>query len=111
MRAELDGELAPTLALERMQLKLDTSEYGMYFADEVYEHGTYSVSCDGDGAQLIFTATDGEHRGRRVPALFQISVNGHLLRVCYGLDGTLPVGFSTAPGSQRYLVTYRRARL
>jgi hypothetical protein len=33
---------------------------------------------------------------------------GNRLRICYGLDGTLPGGFKTTPDSQLYLATYRR---
>ena len=104
VRAELDGELAPELALTRMELLLDASAgYAIRFGGETHDSGTF-VSSE---TTLTFTATAGHHPGRIVPALYQLA--GNRLRICFGLAGILPDAFTTAANSGRYLVTYRRA--
>ncbi|MCX6934148.1 MAG: TIGR03067 domain-containing protein, partial [Verrucomicrobia bacterium] len=55
---------------------------------------------------LTLRGTEGPNAGRSIPAIYQ--VRGDLLRICYGLDGTAPTAFVSPPGSQLYLVTYRR---
>jgi len=103
VRAELDGELAPELALTRMELVLqDEARYAMRFAGETHDAGTF-VS---DEATLTFTANAGHHIGRVVPAIYQLA--GNRLRICYGLNGLFPEAFTTTANSGRYLVTYRR---
>lgn len=102
VRAELDGESAPELALESMLLVLAANAYIVSFAGEIHDSGTFAHSFP----TLTLTARHGPHAGRVVPALYQLA--GNRLRICYGIDGTLPDAFATAANSRRYLVTYRR---
>jgi uncharacterized protein (TIGR03067 family) len=102
IRAELDGQPAPALALERMEFVLSESGYSVSFGGEVYDRGSFTHT----ETTLNMTATQGPHDGRVISAIYQLV--GDRLRVCYALDGTAPDAFKTAPGSQRYLVTYRR---
>lgn len=102
LRAELDGEAAPSLALERMELVLGAGSYAVSFAGEVRDRGALAH----DDATLTLLASHGGHAGRVIPAIYQLA--GDRLRICYALDGGTPSAFATAPGSQRYLVTYRR---
>lgn len=102
VRAELDGQHAPALALERMVFILSTEGYEVSFAGEAYDSGTFVHT----GTTLAMTARHGPHAGRLISAIYQLA--GDRLRICYGLDGTAPSEFKTAPGSHRYLVTYRR---
>ncbi|MET0262114.1 MAG: TIGR03067 domain-containing protein [Rariglobus sp.] len=102
VRAELDGDLAPALALERMQLVLAADAYTVSFAGAVHDSGSFIHTTD----TLTLTAKKGEHAGRVVPAIYQLA--GNRLRICYALDGVAPTEFATSPHSQRYLVTYRR---
>ncbi len=102
IRAELDGQPAPALALERMKFILSDEGYTVSFGGEVYDSGGFTHT----ETTLSMTAHRGPHDGRVVSAIYQLV--GDRLRVCYGLDGTAPHEFKTAPDSQRYLVTYRR---
>ncbi len=102
VRAELDGESAPALALESMALVLTANAYTVSFAGEIHDSGTFAHAL----STLTLTARHGPHAGRVIPALYQLV--GDRLRICYGIDGTLPEAFATAANSQRYLVTYRR---
>jgi uncharacterized protein (TIGR03067 family) len=102
VRAELDGQEAPALALERMEFTLSPEGYEVRFAGEVHDRGTFTHT----ETSLSMTARQGRHDGRVIAAIYQLA--GDRLRVCYGLDGTAPDAFKTAVNSGRYLVTYRR---
>ena len=102
VRAELDGQEAPAIALERMELALSETTYTVRFAGEVHDRGVWSVT----ETTLTLTCQHGANDGRQIPAIYQQV--GDRLRVCYGLDGNVPTDFKTRSNSQRYLVTYRR---
>ncbi len=102
VRAELDGEAAPALALERMELVLDNDTYAVSFAGTVHDAGEFTHT----PSTLTLTARIEPHTGRVIPAIYQLV--GDRLRICYGIDGTVPVAFATTRNSARYLVTYRR---
>lgn len=102
IRAELDGETAPDMALQEMELRLTAVGYAVHFGGQLYDGGTF-ISTE---TTLRLTAVEGPHAGRVIPAIYQLV--GDRLRICYGLDGAAPTEFKTAPGSARYLVTYRR---
>ncbi|MDF3056828.1 MAG: hypothetical protein K0R17_1043 [Rariglobus sp.] len=102
IRAELDGEAAPALALERMELILQSDAYSVSFAGMVHDRGTFIQTA----SALVLTAHHGPNTGRVIPAIYQLA--GDRLRICYGMDGTAPTAFQTSTGSRRYLVTYRR---
>lgn len=102
IRAELDGQTAPDMALARMEFRLAATGYEVRFGGELYDGGTFAST----DSTLVMTANHGPHAGRIITAIYQLA--GDRLRVCYGLDGTAPSEFKTSPGSARYLVTYRR---
>ncbi|CAM2833950.1 TIGR03067 domain-containing protein [Rariglobus hedericola] len=102
VRAELDGEHAPELALERMELHLAVTTYAVHFAGEVHDRGDVVYT----ETTITLNGKHGEQAGRVIPAIYQLA--GDRLRICYGLDGTTPAEFKTQTGSARYLVTYRR---
>lgn len=102
VRAELDGEAAPELALERMELLFEPDAYAVSFAGAVHDRGSYVHTA----TTLILTAQQGSNAGRVIPAIYQLV--GDRLRICYGIDGIAPTAFATHEGSRRYLVTYRR---
>jgi uncharacterized protein (TIGR03067 family) len=100
--AELDGEEAPRMALEKMELQLSGGKYTVLFGGEAYDHGTCEVSADG----LTLCGIRGPNAGRTIPSIFKFS--GDVLSICYGLSGKRPVKFATGSGQQIYLVNYQR---
>ncbi|HVZ65708.1 MAG TPA: TIGR03067 domain-containing protein [Lacunisphaera sp.] len=102
IKAELAGENAPEMLALRVELELTDSTYTVRFAGQVADQGTYVL----DGPTLTLTGTRGPNEGRVIPCILQLA--GDRLRVCYGLDGTAPITFTTTPGVQHYLATYRR---
>lgn len=102
IKAELAGENAPDMLALRVVLELTAVTYAVSFAGQVADRGTYVL----EGETLTLTGTEGPNQGRIIPCILQH--RGDLLRVCYGLDGETPKDFTTKPGTQHYLATYRR---
>ncbi|HVT73548.1 MAG TPA: TIGR03067 domain-containing protein [Lacunisphaera sp.] len=102
IKAELAGEDAPEMLSLRVELELTDSNYTVRFAGQVADQGTYVLQ----GPALTLTGTRGPNAGRVIPCILQLA--GDRLRVCYGLDGTVPTSFTTTAGVQHYLATYRR---
>ena len=101
--AEMDGEEAPKMMLEKMELELTGGEYAVRFGGVTADQGTYTVDAEG---HLTLAGMIGPNAGRSIPGIFKFA--GDTLSICYGLSGTRPKKFSTATGQQLYLVNYRR---
>jgi uncharacterized protein (TIGR03067 family) len=102
IKAELAGEDAPDMLALRVELELTAVTYAVSFAGQVADRGTYVL----DGPTLTLTGTGGPNEGRVIPCILQLV--GDRLRICYGMDGAMPAGFTTKAGVQHYLATYRR---
>ena len=108
VRAELEGEAAPELVTQKTVLQLDATTYSVVFDGQITDRGTYELGAMADGRTITLKGDSGPNAGRVVHGIYQLV--GDRLRVCYGLEGTAPTAYVTAPGSRRYLATYRRAR-
>jgi uncharacterized protein (TIGR03067 family) len=100
--AEMDGEEAPKMLLDKMEIELTGGEYAVRFGGITADQGTYQVDADG----LTLFGMTGPNAGRTIPCLYRFS--GSILSVCYGLSGTRPDNFKTAKDQQRYLAKYQR---
>ena len=100
--AEFDGEEAPKMMLDKMELELTAGEYAVRFGGVTADQGTYVVDDDG----ITLHGMVGPNAGRIIPCLCKFVAAD--LSICYGLGGARPGKFSTASGTQRYLVNYRR---
>ena len=105
-KAEMDGAPAPDMVIERTSLTFQGEKYHVDFAGETADAGLCKVVTIAGKDTLLFESTRGPYDGRRLPAIYQHQ--GNRMRICFGLDGKLPSEFTTAPDSQRYLVSYRR---
>lgn len=108
VRAELAGEPAHPLLVDNTTVELTLDRYIVRYDGEIADRGRYTFSfTSGDPHHpLTLRGTKGPNADRTIPAIFQRK--GELLRICYGLDGSTPAAFASPPGSQLYLVTYRR---
>lgn len=106
IRAELSGEAAPPMVLERMTLTLRSGRYAVHFGGEISDRGSFTPASSEPHATLTLTGEHGANAGRTIPAIFQLV--GDRLRICFGLDGKLPTAFATDTTARLYLVTYRR---
>ena len=100
--AEHDGEAAPKIVLDRMEIELAGGKYTVRFGGVAADEGTYAVDAEG----LTLLGVSGPNAGRTIPCLFKFI--GGILSICYGLGGTRPPAFATGKGQQLYLANYRR---
>jgi len=105
-KAELSGDPAPQMALEKMRLVLGVASYAVHFGGETTDQGSYTLGLVEDFRTMTLVSLRGTNAGRTIPAIFQL--NGDRLRICYGLEGTLPTSFGSTAGTCYYLVSYRR---
>lgn len=105
IRAELDGETAPELVAAKTVLELAAGTYQVRFDDTPTDRGTFELGTTTNLKTLLLRGLTGVNAGRTIPCIYQR--RGDLLRVCFGLAGVAPADFTTAPGQQRYLGTYR----
>ena len=101
--AELGGEEAPKMALDKMEIELTAGHYAVRFAGLTADHGTYTIDADG---HLSLHGVTGPNAGRSIPGLYKFA--GDTLSICYGLGGARPKKFATGQDQQLYLVNYRR---
>lgn len=101
--AELDGEEAPKLMLDKMEIELTGGEYAVRFGGVTADQGTYAIDADG---HLTLAGMIGPNAGRTIPSIFKFA--GDTLSICYGLGGARPQKFATQGGEQLYLVNYQR---
>ena len=103
IRAVHDGVEAPELVVENIEVELGSGKYCVRFGGTVSDRGHFKLSAEG---VLELHGIEGPNKGKTIPAVYQH--RGDRLRVCYGLDGLLPKDFTSAVGSSRYLVFYKR---
>ena len=103
--AEFNGEEAPAEVLQQTELVLTATTYAVRFGGEISDRGALLIETDVPH-HLTLHGTAGPNAGRAIPCLFKFIDD--TLMICYGLGGTRPSNFRTAPGAQLYLVTYRR---
>ena len=106
VRAEHDGEQAPELVAQRTVLEINRETYLVRFDGTIVDEGRVEMNRTGPLQTLLLLSTSGSNQGRTLSCIYQQV--GDRLRICYGLDGSQPTGFTTTVGQNRYLATYRR---
>ena len=106
VRAELDGEQAPELVVQRTVLEFHLRKYFVRFDGAIVDQGRVEMNRSSPPKKFVLSGTSGSNQGRTLSCIYQQV--GDRLRICYGLDGIQPSGFSTKTGQNRYLATYRR---
>lgn len=108
LKAELAGDFAPAMALDKLCLVIDAGNYSVYFGNEVSDSGSYSLGLQGETQTIVLNSTNGANKGLTIPSIYQLVSDR--LRICFGLDGIAPTEFSSPVGSRFYLVSYRRKK-
>lgn len=101
--AEMDGEEAPKMMLDKMEIELVGGEYAVRFGGVTADQGTYVIESD---RHLTLAGMIGPNAGKTIPCLCKFA--GETLSICYGLSGTRPDKFTTGKDQQRYLANYQR---
>jgi uncharacterized protein (TIGR03067 family) len=102
VHAQLNGEEAPAMMLEKMEVEITSGRYTVRFGGVAADHGT----CELEAAGLTLKGLVGPNAGKTIPCLFEFVENR--LVICYGLGGVRPEKFSAEAGEQTYLVMYAR---
>jgi uncharacterized protein (TIGR03067 family) len=105
-KAELSGDHAPAMALEKIRMVIGAGTYAVHFGHEVTDEGSYVLGVVEKRQTITLVSLRGTHAGQTIPSIYQIT--GDRLRICYGLDGTVPTRFGSTVGTRHYLVSYRR---
>jgi uncharacterized protein (TIGR03067 family) len=100
--AELGGEEAPKMVLDKMEIELAAGKYTVRFGGVTSDHGTFAVEEGG----LTLTGIAGPNAGRTIPCIYKFI--GETLSICYGLGGTRPTKHHTGKNPELYLVNYTR---
>ncbi len=106
LRAEFEGEQAPELVTTKTTLEITAGTYSVWFDGQVSDRGSFAKAESEVGGMIVLESTEGPNAGRTIRAIYQ--QKGDRLRVCYGLDGSVPTAFKAVSGAPHYLATYRR---
>ncbi len=91
-----------------IKLVVMDGKYAVTVGENV-DQGTVKLNPAAEPKELDITGTEGPNKGRTIQAIYER--DGDTLRVCYDLSGTnRPKEFSTQPGTQLFLVTYKREK-
>lgn len=109
VRAELNGEQAPDLVVEKTEIEFSGGTYVVRFDRRESDSGSYELGGSRDRWTIILHGATGPNAGRTVAGIYQLA--GDRIRICYGFDGTVPEAFTTSPADRHYLAIYRRKRV
>ena len=105
-KGELGGKPVPDAVLKKISLKLDDGNYLATVSGEP-DKGTYMLDSKSKPKGITVKGTEGPNKGKAFPAIYELQDD--TLRICYDLSETKrPTEFTTAAGTQLYLVTYKR---
>ena len=100
--ATLAGNALPITAFQDAKLRLDAGNYEFGI-----DRGDYVVLPDTTPAAIDTHGRDGPNAGKTILAIYDLK--GEMLTVCYDLSGKArPTAFASLPGTQLFLVRYRR---
>ena|SRR5438309_8995474 len=104
--AELGGQKYPDEFRKTIKLVVKDDKYTVTVGQAVDE-GTIKLMPSAKPKAMDITGTEGPNKGKTFPAIYER--NGDTLRICYDLSGKKrPTEFKSEPGTQLFLVTYKR---
>ncbi len=106
--AELGGKAFPDEIRKIIKLVIKEEQYTVTVGENT-DRGTLKLNPLAKPRELDITGIEGPNKGRTILAIYER--DGDTLQVCYDLSGKdRPKEFSTRPGTQLFLVTYRLER-
>lgn len=108
VKAEFGGQPMKDDFLTNTVMKLDDGKYEVIVAGKP-DKGAYSLNAGSKPRTIDITGTEGPNVGRTIPGIYELQ--GHTLRICYGLGGNpRPTEFKSPSGTKYFLVTYERKK-
>lgn len=106
--AELGGQKFPDEIRKSIKLVIKGDKYTVTVGTQV-DKGTVKLDPTAKPKTMDITGVEGPNKGKVFPAIYEL--NGDTLRLCYELGGKgRPTEFKSMPGSQQFLVTYKREK-
>jgi uncharacterized protein (TIGR03067 family) len=106
--AELAGRPYPDEVLKTMKLVLTDGKYTVWVGEQTDE-GTAKLDPAKTPRAMDIKGTKGPNQGKTIPAIYELTDTS--LRICYDLSGKAhPKEFKTKPGTQLFLVEYKRQK-
>jgi uncharacterized protein (TIGR03067 family) len=106
--AELGGKKFPDEVRKSIKLVIKGDEY-VVTVGNLPDRGTCKVDQKAKPKALDITGAEGPNKGKTILAIYER--DGDTLRVCYDLTGqSRPKEFTSKPGTQLFLVTYKRQK-
>jgi uncharacterized protein (TIGR03067 family) len=106
IKAELAGQPMADAVLKTITLKIENGRYEVMVGGAL-DAGTVTLESYAHPKAMKISGVKGPNAGKVFPAIYELKSG--TLRVCYDLSGAkTPTEFKTSPGTQLYLVTYRR---
>ncbi len=106
--AELGGKPYPEAVLKTMTLTLTEGRY-VVTVGQGRDEGTVKLDPAMEPRAMDIVGTKGPNQGKTIPAIYKLTDN--TLRICYDLSGEArPTEFKSKPGTQLFLVEYRRQK-
>jgi uncharacterized protein (TIGR03067 family) len=106
--AELGGQPFPEEVRKSITLVVSGDEYLVTVGAQP-DRGTVFLTTTSFPKAMDIAGVEGPNKGRTLHAIYD--VDGDTLRVCYDLSGAgRPAAFTSAAGTQLFLVVYNRVR-
>jgi len=106
--AELSGVKYPDDVRKATKLVMKGDKYTVTVGTQS-DRGTVKLDASVEPKTMDITGTDGPNKGKTFLAIYEH--DGDTLRVCYDLSGkSRPTEFKSKPGTQLFLVTYKRQK-
>ncbi len=107
--AELAGTKLPDEALKVMKLILKDDKYTVKNGD-LSDKGTWTLDADKKPKTMDIKGTEGPNKDKTFLAIYELNDEDEV-KICYDLSGKgRPTEFKTKPGTQLFLVTYKREK-
>lgn len=104
--AELAGQPLPQQVLNTIRLTLTENRYTAVVAGAT-DVGDLILRSNQQPRAMDILGTEGPNKGKTFLAIYELT--GDSLKICYDLEGkTRPTEFRTNPGTQLFLVLYKR---
>jgi uncharacterized protein (TIGR03067 family) len=106
--AEMAGMSLPAEFCKAIKLVIKGDKYKLTINNTV-EEGTSKSDATATPKTLDVMGSSGPNKGKTLQAIYEL--NGDTLKVCYDLSGSgRPKEFKTMPGTQQFMVTYKKSK-
>ena len=105
--AIVDGKPLSDTTVGRLRLTLTRDRYKTERGSEVLFDSTYTTDPSKNPKHIDMVGTEGDLTGKKAQGIY--TLRSDILQVCYTLPGKpRPTTFASSPGSEAYLIVWKR---